>query len=69
MKQSVVVEIRGGTLDAVYASDPAIEVSVVDWDDVGAGSPHGSVPFPVRSLEQMPAETRVALGEPDTRSP
>lgn len=63
MKQRIVVELRGGTLVAVYASDPAIEVSVVDWDDVADGTVHGNVAFPAQPFDQMPEATRAALGE------
>lgn len=67
MKQKVVVEMRGGVLVAVYASDPAIEVLLVDWDDVEAGSSQASVPFPVNALDEMPADTKAAVGERGTR--
>jgi hypothetical protein len=67
MKQKIIVEMRGGVLVAVYARDPAIEVLVVNWDDVEAGSTQASVPFPVDALDQMPAETKAAVGERGTR--
>ena len=68
MKQRIVIEMRGGVLVAVYAQDPAIEVLLVDWDDdVEAGSTQISVPFPVDALDQMPAETKAAVGERGTR--
>jgi len=60
--------MRGGVLVAVYAQDPAIEVLLVDWDDdVEAGSTQISVPFPVDALDQMPAETKAAVGERGAR--
>ena len=67
MKQRIVIEMRGGVLVAVYAQDPAIEVFVVDWDDIQAGSTQANVPFPVEPLDQMPAETKAAVGERGTR--
>jgi hypothetical protein len=67
MKQKIIVEMRGGVLVAVYARDPAIEVLLVDWDDVEAGSTQASVPFPVDALDQMPAETKAAVGERGAR--
>jgi hypothetical protein len=69
VKQKVVVEMRGGVLVAVYASDPAIEVLLVDWDDVEAGSSQASVPFPVNALDEMPAETQDAVGMCGPREP
>ena len=66
MKQMIIVEMRGGVLVAVYARDPAIEVFVVDWDDIEAGSKQANVPFPVEPLAQMPAETQDAVGERGT---
>jgi hypothetical protein len=35
-KIKVLIEVRGGTVQAVYADSP-IEVRVLDWDDVVAG--------------------------------
>jgi hypothetical protein len=68
VKQKIIIEIRGGVLVAVYAQDPAIEVLLVDWDDdVEAGSTRVSVPFPVDALDQMPAETKAAVGEHGSR--
>jgi hypothetical protein len=49
----------------VYAQDPAIKVFVVDWDDIQEGSTRANVPFPVEPLDQMPAETKDAVGERD----
>jgi hypothetical protein len=63
VKQKIIVEIRGGVLVAIYARDPAIEVLVVDWDEVEAGPTQANVPFPVEGLDQMPAETKDAVGE------
>jgi hypothetical protein len=59
--------MRGGVLVAVYAQDPAIKVFVVDWDDIQEGSTRANVPFPVESLDQMPAETKAAVGDRSTR--
>ena len=67
MKQRIVVEMRGGVLVAIYAQDPAIEVFVVDWDDIQAGSTQTNVPFPVEAFDKMPPETKAAVGERGTR--
>lgn len=67
MKQRIVIEMRGGVLVAVYAQDPAIKVFVVDWDDIQEGSTRANVPFPVEPLDQMPPETKDAVGERGAR--
>lgn len=31
-KTTVVIEVWGGTVDAVYSNDPALNIRVQDWD-------------------------------------
>ena len=52
----VVVEIRGGTLVAVYTDVPNAQVVLVDWDDVEAGDTPGAVIH--ESLASAPPEIR-----------
>jgi hypothetical protein len=54
-------------LMAIYSRDPAIEVIVVDWDEVEAGSTQANVPFPVDPFDRMPTDTKAAIGECGTR--
>jgi hypothetical protein len=53
----VVVETSGGTVVALYSSDPKARVILVDWDEFeDEGRP--GVFFPLDSMSQMPADTR-----------
>jgi len=52
----IVVEIRGGTLVAVYTDVPDARVVLVDWDDVEAGDTPGAIPH--ESLASAPPEIR-----------
>ena len=61
MKQKVVVEIRGGTLVGLYASDSELEAYVVDWDDLREDPVIGNPRMSVDPLESMPCETRNQL--------
>jgi hypothetical protein len=52
----VVAVISGGNLVGVFASDPEIEVCVIDWDNINEGDTGSWIqPDP---LEAMPGETR-----------
>lgn len=53
----VVVEIRGGTVVAVYTRSDSLRVALVDWDEVTCGEPTGST-YLATSLHQIPFETR-----------
>ena len=52
---NLVVEVRGGVIQQVYA-DTAVKVVIVDWDEVEESS-HGSYIAAFLPLEKMPAET------------
>lgn len=58
MKRKVVVEIRGGTVVAIYASDMDIEAHIVDWDDIGEQSVPVDTRVQPNRIEDMPTETR-----------
>jgi hypothetical protein len=53
----VVIEIRGGTLVGLYADDPEVNVTVVDWDDPPEDIAH-DVRLKADRLEDMPSCTR-----------
>jgi hypothetical protein len=57
MKQKVVIEIRGGTLVGLYASDPEIETHVVDWDEVAEHSDSVNTRAHPDPLAAMPSDT------------
>ena len=40
---SVVLNVYGGVVQDVYASDPDVEVTLVDWDVEGADAEHPDV--------------------------
>lgn len=56
MRQKVVAEIRGGVLVGFYASDPAMEAYLVDWDEI-AESPDVDARIEIDLIEAMPADT------------
>jgi hypothetical protein len=62
MKTQLVVEIRGGTLVGVYASDPDAEVHLVDWDELGEVPPPTCSRLPVHPFASLPGDTRLSLG-------
>ena len=62
MKRKVVVEIRGGTLVGLYASDPEIETHVVDWDEIAERPEAFTTRMQADSLAAMPADTRQMVG-------
>lgn len=63
MKSQVVIEVRGGVIVGVYASDPVLDAHVVDWDDMAAR--RGSAPsrLTVDPIEAMPTSTRAAIDD------
>jgi hypothetical protein len=58
MKQKVVVEIRGGTLAALYASDLNIEAHIVDWDNIAEESVPADTRIQPQGIADMPTETK-----------
>jgi hypothetical protein len=58
MKHKVVIEIRGGTLAAVYASSSQVEAHVVDWDDIEEQTDTGGSRIQPDSMDAMPEETK-----------
>jgi hypothetical protein len=60
-RPQVVVETRGGTVVAIYSSDPSVKVMLIDWDELEAEGRVGAN-FPVEPLEGMDKETREAYG-------
>ena len=58
MKQKVVVEIRGGTFVALYASDLNIEAHIVDWDNIAEESVPADTRVQPQSIADMPTETQ-----------
>ena len=58
MKRKVVVEICGGTLVGLYASDPEIETHVVDWDEISEQPDSVKTRMQADALVAMPADTR-----------
>ena len=57
----VVVEMRGGVMVGLYADDPRVNVSVVDWDDQSEGG-NCDVRVKADRLEDMPSCTREIVG-------
>lgn len=63
-KVRVVIEVRGGNVQAVYAGD-FVEVVVVDWDNIKQGDTAGVLdptPEPAMSDETV-AQVAIARGE------
>jgi len=58
MKKKVVVEIRGGTFVALYASGLDIEAHIVDWDDIAEESVPADTRVQPQPIADMPAETK-----------
>jgi hypothetical protein len=69
MKQKVVVEIRGGTLVGLYASDPELETHVVDWDEIAEQSAPVQTRMHADPLAAMPADTAEMVSGTVKRSP
>lgn len=58
----VVVEVRGGTVVKVYSERPETRVTVVDWDDLGAGDNRGVIDIQrCISFDHMPTDTQQAF--------
>lgn len=67
--QSIVLNVHGGVVQDVFASEPDVEVTLVDWDVEGADADHPDVvsitdrlgrtrhayvaPLPIVSHEQL----------------
>ncbi len=59
-KPTIVVEARGGTVVAMYGSDRAVNVVLVDWDEFhDQGRP--GVLFGLDPLSKLPADTRALV--------
>jgi hypothetical protein len=57
---SVLIEVRGGVVVAVYSNDPQSRVFLLDWDEAGNRIRRDSVDagrYPVDSFDAMPADT------------
>jgi hypothetical protein len=61
MKLKIVVEIRGGALVGLYASDPDIEAHVVDWDEIAEYPGAIQTRTSVDAFAAMPPDTRDVL--------
>ena len=57
MKHKVVVEIRGGTLVGLYASNSDIETHVVDWDEIAEQPDPVNTRMHADALAAMSADT------------
>jgi hypothetical protein len=51
-KIRLIVEVQGGCVQAVYASDPKVEVDLLDWDNIKDGSASPAERRAGRRLEQ-----------------
>jgi hypothetical protein len=57
--ERIVVEVKGGVVQAIYGSKSRLQVVLVDRDNISQGG--GAVEFPVTSAREMPLETGDAL--------
>jgi hypothetical protein len=68
----VIVEVRGGVVQEIYADDPSIEVVLLDWDTEGCDPAHDglakvdddlvrAVIFPASPTTEMPPDTADAV--------
>lgn len=57
--QTVVVEVRGGVVQAVFGNEE-VRVVLVDWDDAEAGGAYARE-FPTAALADVPAQAVAAL--------
>lgn len=55
--QRILIEIKGGMVQGVYADNPDLQVIVVDWDDLAAGADVGQM----RKKCWSPADLTVAM--------
>ena len=53
---TIVIEVSGGVVSAVYANDPDVKIILVDWDNIESGE---RVPLPYHPdpLSDLPTET------------
>ena len=51
-KLRLIVEVRGGCVQAVYASDPKVTVDLLDWDAVADGDATPAQQREARELER-----------------
>lgn len=56
---TIVIEVSGGVVQQVYASERDVRVVLVDWDRMECNEP-AAVPYPADSLGDIPPETKVA---------
>ncbi len=57
----IVVESRGGSIVAVYSSDPNARIVVVDWDEFDDSGRPGFL-YPIDPMSQMPRDTQDMVG-------
>ena len=55
----LIIESSGGVIQAVYTSDPALKVVLIDWDEAEEEEPPARS-YPTSALADMPADTVVA---------
>jgi carbamoylphosphate synthase large subunit len=59
-KSTIVIEVRGGVVVAVYSNDSRSRVLLLDWDERPDRFPYGRVEatrYPVDRFAAMPADT------------
>lgn len=47
MKRNVLITIRGGNIEDIFCNDVAINIHVIDYDNIQAGDEVDLSPFPV----------------------
>ncbi len=62
--QTVVVEVSGGVVQAVYGNE-RLRIVLIDWDDAEAGD-EAAREIPIEPLDSAPSETLAALARIST---